>query len=108
MPYLVVILKTDGTRWQSTQPNAPDLYQLQKAVGGFIETVPHFRALTHDGQSYKRGTCFCNEEGKITGLPVNVQATKAWLDNLGKGPFRYPPVLHGDCIYYAKVPKDAK
>ena len=108
MPYLVVILKTDGTRWRATQPKAPDLDQMQKAVGGFIETVPHFTKLTHEGEHLSRGHCFCNEEGKITGLPINEQATKAWLDNLGKGPFRYPPVLHGDCIYYAKVKGEIK
>jgi len=44
----------------------PTLEQLQKIVGGLIEYVP-----IHDG-----GYMYCNEEGKLLGLPPNPYATE--------------------------------
>lgn len=45
----------------------PTLRDLQNAVGGLIEGVPM------DDESF---TAFCNEEGKLEGLPVNHAATR--------------------------------
>lgn len=51
----------------------PKLAFLQSAVGGYIETVPFW-------ETYGDEPClaFCNEEGKLLGLPYNDSATRAW------------------------------
>lgn len=70
----LVVLKVDGTREETPLATASGILdKLQAAVGGYIETVPYFT--TWEGQ-----TCaaFCNEEGKLTGLPMNIQATALW------------------------------
>lgn len=89
------ILKTDGTRVVREYPEGrPTLKEEQAAVGdGLIETVPHLELF--EGEQC---VAFCNEEGRIDGLPFNADATKLWLANLGKGPFRYEPLLYGDVI----------
>lgn len=97
--YKVITLLANGETKEQLQPKAPDLKQLQAIVGGYIETVPHF---TKFGDM-KRGVAYCNEEGLLRGLQFNAAATSAWLQNLGKGPFGYPPRLHGDVVFYAKV-----
>ncbi len=82
----------------SKQATRPDLKQLQAAVGGLIERVPHFEE--YNGL---KGVAWCNEEGRpeLNNLPLNEEATKAWLQNLGKGPFRYKPELFGDVVFYS-------
>lgn len=99
MPYAVIILRPDGTRTETIQAKAPEYDQLKEAVQGYIETVPHLSKL----DPYKRGRAYVNEEGILKNMPFNEQATRVWLENLGKGPFRYPPRLHGPMIYYAKM-----
>jgi len=47
---------------------------LQGIVGGYIEIVPFFS--TWHGE---RCVVFCNEHGKLNGLPMNVRATAFWL-----------------------------
>lgn len=98
MPYVVVVFKVDGTIESSEQKSKPELDQIKKVVEGWIETVPHF---TRYGD-HTRGMAFCNEEG-LYNKAFNAKATQAWLENLGKGPFRYEPRLHGNVIYYAKI-----
>lgn len=97
--YKILLYKPDGTIEESHQKNKPDLAQLQSAVGGLIETVPH---LIKIGE-HKRGTAFINEESQLENMPFNPMATMIWLNNLGPGPFRYPPRLYGNMIYYCKV-----
>lgn len=55
------------------------LEDLNKAVGGYIELVPYFN-------DYKGVNCraFCNEYGKINGLPYNEPATALWERAFGK------------------------
>jgi hypothetical protein len=98
MPYVVIIIKPDGSVTSSEQKSSPDLEQVNKAVEGHIEQVLHF---TRYGD-HRRGIAFVNEEGRYT-KPFNAKATQAWLENLGKGPFRYPIELFGNMIYYAKI-----
>lgn len=80
---------------------APTLEELQQAVGGFIETVPHFDQITLSGETH---TCvaLCNEDGKLEGLPLNGAATVLWaeacpglMSDDGK---RYRDVLTGSVI----------
>jgi len=50
----------------------PSLAQLQDAVGGYIEYVPlSDEALAITGHTHM----YCNETGKLDGLPINRMAT---------------------------------
>lgn len=98
MSYSVVVFKVTGEIERTVQPKAPDLAQMQKVVGGYIESIVHFTK--YDGM--KRGSAFCNENGIAEGLPFNINATQAWLAALGPGPFRYEPRLMGNVIFYSK------
>jgi hypothetical protein len=96
------IVYTDG---------APTLDELQGAVGGSIELVPHFDTILHEGQ---RIGCvvFCNEEGKLADSPrVNPQATGLWrsavrhrglppIDDVLVGPI---VILTGDDEFFAAL-----
>lgn len=101
MAYRVFVLKTNGEVVISTQAKRPELDQLQKAVGGYIETLPGFTKF----EGLKRGTAYTNENGIAEGLPFNQLATKAWLDNLAGQELWYQPHLLGDVVFYAKEPK---
>lgn len=60
---------------------APTLDWLKAAVGdGFIEVVPGFTTLTVAGVPLRQVACvaFCNEHGKLNGLPFNRVATELW------------------------------
>ena len=98
MAYRIYILKSDGTRMVTEQPKAPELEQLQAAVGGYIETIPYFTKF----EGLKRGRAYCNEEGLVKGLPFNRDATKAWREACPDGEESMMQ-LHGDVIFYAKV-----
>jgi len=50
------------------------LAQLQAAVGGYVQAVDLTPELT----------MWCNEEGKLQGLPFNAAATLAWAMSFGK------------------------
>jgi len=65
---MAIILKADGTQVKDVRGEGPHgeftLEQMQKAVGGYIEAVP--------GTNMK---VWCNEEGRLLGLPVNSAAS---------------------------------
>lgn len=52
----------------------PNLENLQEAVGGLIQAVDLSSNLT----------MWCNEEGKLNGLPVNPVATAMWTRYFGE------------------------
>jgi len=60
---MAYLLKVDGTIEQMGWN--PSLEELQAAVGGYIEMV----------RTNNVGYLYCNEEGKLLGLPVNMAAT---------------------------------
>ena len=60
---MAYLLKVDGTIEQMGWN--PSLEELQAAVGGYIEMV----------QTNNVGYLYCNEEGKLLGLPVNMAAS---------------------------------
>ena len=60
---MAYLLKVDGTIEQMGWN--PSLEELPAAVGGYIEMV----------QTNNVGYLYCNEEGKLLGLPVNMAAT---------------------------------
>jgi len=68
----------------------PPLQELQDLVDGYIEIVPQWSR--HFGQ---RCIAYCNEEGKLRGLPMNHRATAFWWAALGQ---RVDDVLVGDIV----------
>jgi hypothetical protein len=56
----------------------PTLEDLKAAIGGgYIEAVPYFWTVDHRGVEH-RCVAFCDEEGKLKGMPVNPFATALW------------------------------
>jgi hypothetical protein len=75
------IYKTDGTiETVVLGKRKVTLDELQKAVGGWIEAVPGTRA-----------RAYCNEEGRLRGLPLNQVASQ-----------RFGQVLVGDVVELEK------
>lgn len=102
MSYHVLEIKTDGTIIKTVQREKPGYEQQRKAVGGFIETIPYFTKMTHEGIEYKRGTAYANEEGAILGKLENKAAMQAWRYSCpGGNPERMH--LSGDVIFFARV-----
>jgi hypothetical protein len=62
---MAFIITTDG-QTVLLPPGRLTLKQMQKAVGGYIEHV-HCPLYKH--------AVYCNEDGKILGLPINEKAT---------------------------------
>jgi hypothetical protein len=85
-----IIYHTDGSITTTELTASPDLEFLQQAVGGHIEVVPYF-----DRLGDKPCVAFCNEEGKLKGLPINTHATLLWGDAVGVQP---NDVLCGDVL----------
>lgn len=105
MPYNIFVIYASGAVEHSMQNEAPKLAQLQKAVGGYIETVPYFTNFTHGGVKYQRGKAFANEEGLLKGLPFNNTATNAWRNCPQFRRFHFNAMsatLVGDVIFYSK------
>lgn len=96
--YEVFIIEPGGKLTKKEQPRPPSYIEIKAAVGGAIQQVPHLTEF----RGRRRGQMFVHEEGKVRNFPRNEVATKAWLENLGDGPFRYDPVLCGTAIYWAK------
>lgn len=73
-----------------TDPPGRLLPLLQKAVGGYIEVIPGFVKFRDE-----ECVAFCNEEGKLNGLPYNDVATMLW-----HGQFSFPvnDILVGNVI----------
>jgi len=72
-------------------PISQDLQTLKAIVGGYIEAV----YTAYDDHGRPRVTLWCNEDGKILGLPINRRATALWYA-LNGGPTGYTlngPVL---------------
>lgn len=61
----------------------PEIETLHELVGGYIEAVPGFDRVAHAGTE-QRCVAFCNEEGKLNGLPPNTVATVLWRIALGR------------------------
>jgi hypothetical protein len=80
---LTIIPVGDGAVSSKELAAPPALAALQRGVGGgTIEVVPYFtRYDAEPGYGpYKGEPCvaFCNEEGKLNGLPINFRATALW------------------------------
>jgi hypothetical protein len=98
----VTVISPDGGITTQTVPRA-DYALLRSLVGGLIETVPHFTR--YEGRPCR---AFVDEEGQLKGLPLNVTATRLWRERLGRGAFRYEPLLYGVLVIDQTAPKAKK
>ena len=57
--------------------------RLHELVDGYIELVPRFDAIKVNGE-WRRCVAYCNEHGKLNGLPFNVSATAFWLEAIAR------------------------
>lgn len=67
------VIENNKTTVVKFQGRKPTLNELQTAVHGPIELVPFFDQ--HEGRPC---LAFCNELGKLNGMPVNNTATYMW------------------------------
>lgn len=100
--YNVWIMHPDGRVVHTTQPKAPDLKQLQEAVGGYIETIPHWSKIQSGGVWHTRGKGYCNEDGIMKGLRYNKHATTQWRAAVPSGDPQRMTLL-GTVVFYAKA-----
>lgn len=68
--------------------------QLSGAVGGLIQAVDLKPDLS----------LWCNEEGKLVGLPVNLVCTHMWERAFGPG----SDVIVGDCVFTGGTDEDGE
>lgn len=81
-----LVIKADGNiHGIDLGENSLDEYEaLSGAVGGMIQAVP---------LSDSDMMLWCNEEGKLIGLPYNHKATNVWVKYWGQ-----TDVMVGDCV----------
>jgi hypothetical protein len=70
----VTVIHPDGPNTEFEYKKSPDYLELQKHVGGMIQTLPEFT--TFKG---KRCTAYVNENGIAEGLLPNPTARRLWL-----------------------------
>lgn len=101
------IIRPEGNNQTVTNvPAAPELAVLQGAVVGYIETVPFFTTYEYEGRMWPC-VAYCNEEGKLDGLPVNVEATILWEGACAReGVGRIDDVLVGSIIVIFGEPEE--
>lgn len=97
MSYRLTVLKPDGSRVETFHDKSPGLEVLQKAVGGYIETIPLFTKF--EG---RRCTVYGNEEGKLKEAPFNLPATKLWQNQPQTKRHPLGDVLVGDIAIVEK------
>lgn len=91
-----VVIKQDGTFHGIDLGESPEeeYSAISSAVGGMIQAVPL-------GDSDMM--LWCNEEGKLIGLPYNESATKVWVKHWGK-----TDVMVGDCVITGGIDWDSE
>ena len=94
---------------QVTELNkAPTLEFLQQQVEGYVEKVPEFTKYIPPGEDKPRKcTVYCNEDGLMKQLPLNVIPTRLWnsiLRNMGR-PLRDPCILVGPILITVNEPR---
>jgi len=74
------VIRVSDEGFESIEPETLDGYEpLSNAIGGLIELVPvkpDYWAASADSDTSL--TIWCNEEGKLLGLPFNKTATELW------------------------------
>lgn len=93
--YFVVVIRADGTVERVQTSEIPTLEELQRLVGGYIESVP-VRIPVSD-----KPVMIVNEEGKLKGLPRNRAATS--VARLFEGDY-----VAGDAVLIDRAGEDLK
>lgn len=75
-----LVIPAQGPPYKTEIPDETELEELQRLVGGWIEYVPIYTDEGEVGLSL-----FCNEEGKIEGLPLNGRANHFFEGELHAG-----------------------
>jgi hypothetical protein len=109
--YVVIVVTPNGGVTRTVQRKEPPLEQLQEAVDGPIQLIPHFsRLAVKDSKgkawAYERGMCYANEEGKLPHkqFPVNAFATQTW-----KGQYAYVDQwLVGNIVFVARTTEEVQ
>lgn len=91
--YRMTVISDRGVVTHHIQPKAFSLEQLQKAVGGYIETIGFFT--TFEG---KRCKAYADEEGKVHAKAFNRIATYLWQEQ-----FQNATTLVGDVAILTRV-----
>lgn len=73
MKGLLICIQTDGALSAAPITAPPHFTTLRTIVQGSIEVVPYF-----DIYKGERCVAFCNEHGKLEGLPLNAFAQEHW------------------------------
>lgn len=74
----------DGTEKLQPIMGAPTLDIMKQGLaGGMLEVVPLFRHVEW-GSDINNCVAFCDEEGKLKGLPYNGPATIRWQESLAR------------------------
>jgi hypothetical protein len=71
-PIKVIVIEPGGEA--EVREIEENLQEFQAIVGGWLEAVYG----SHDENGEPQLTIFCNEEGKLKGLPFNRRATALW------------------------------
>jgi len=71
-PVKVIIIPPDGPAEERVI--SQELRNLQSIVGGYIEAV----STMYDKAGVAQAIFWCNEEGKLQGMPLNRRATALW------------------------------
>jgi hypothetical protein len=75
---VLTIIPADGAVSSKELAAPPALEDLQAGIGGgYIQVVPHFTRYMG-----KPCVAFCDEEGKLNGLPYNVRASELWYGQM--------------------------
>lgn len=69
-----------------------DTAMIHKAIGGYLEAVPGFLSIVHDGD-VRRCVVFCDEDGKRSHKPFNEFATVLWHHALQRNGERFGLML---------------
>lgn len=77
---MMYTIPTKGKLVTEELTDTPGFMKIKAAINdGFLEQIPHFRHW--NGEPC---VAFCDEEGKIKGLPPNLAATAIWQSQNGQ------------------------
>jgi hypothetical protein len=78
----IISLDADGTETVTEVTGEPKYELIKEAIGGgSLEVVPFFSRYVHKDR-WVSCVAFCDEEGKLHGLPFNQHATEHWEKSL--------------------------
>src|SRR5262245_9584550 len=82
---------------QLTAP--PQLQALHDGGGGYIEAIPFFDTVDiNGGDGVQRCVAFCNEHGKLNGLPFNPTADFLYKQALDRAGIKLRDMLVGSVV----------